>query len=210
MIILDSIPIPEAKTWQQRDRSQRSICMQSDEQLAQSAQRGSHQSLQDLIERHHTPLFGFLYRLSGSDRMLAEDLVQEAFLHAFRGLSSYRYPRPFKPWLYAIALNCYRDRCKRSEFRQTVETIDNPQVGFEPTDPGPSPEEQQEKQTDLEELFVALQQLSLPLRETLLLRYSQGLPLAEISEILEIPLGTVKSRISIGLQRLRINLEERR
>lgn len=206
----DRISIPKARTWLWPDRDQRSICMQSDEQLAHSAQRGSNQSLQDLIERHHAPLFGFLYRLSGGDRMLAEDLIQEAFLHVFRGLSSYRFPRPFKPWLYAIALNCYRDRYKRSEFRQSVETIDNPLLGFEPTDPAPSPEEQQEKQTDLEEMFVAMQQLSMPLRETLLLRYSQGLALAEIAEILEIPLGTVKSRISIGLQRLRLNLEERR
>lgn len=183
--------------------------MQSDEQLAQSAQRGSHQSLQDLIERHHAPLFGFLYRLAGGDRMLAEDLVQEAFLHAFRGLSSYCYPRPFKPWLYAIALNCYRDRYKRNDFRQTVETIDDPKVEFEPTDPAPSLEEQLEKQADLEKLFIALNQLPLPQREALLLRYSQGLSLAEIAEILEIPLGTVKSRISIGLQRLRLYLEER-
>ncbi len=210
MIILDSIPIPESKTWPQPVRSQWSICMQSDEQLAQSAQRGSHQSLQDLIERHYAPLFGFLYRLSGGDRMLAEDLVQEAFLHAFRGISGYRHPRPFKPWLYTIALNCYRDRYKRSEFRQAVQAIDDPQAGFEPSDPSPSPEDQQVKQADLEKLFVALRQLPLPQREALLLRYSQGLSLAEIAEILEIPVGTVKSRLSIGLQRLRKNLEESR
>ncbi len=209
MVMADSVPIPEPKTWLRPNRSQRSNSMPSDEQLAHRAQRGSHQSVQDLIERHHAPLFGFLYRLSGGDRMLAEDLVQEAFLHALRGLSSYRYPRPFKPWLYAIALNCFRDRCKRSEFRQTVETIDDSQAEFAAADPGPSPEENSEKQENLERLLGALQQLPLSQREALLLRYSQGLSLAEIAQALEIPLGTVKSRISIGLQRLRINLEER-
>ena len=183
--------------------------MPSDEQLAQNAQRGSHQSLQNLIERHHAPLFGFLYRLSGGDRQLAEDLVQEAFLHALRGISSYRFPRPFKPWLYAIALNCYRDRYRRSEFRQNVETIDDPQTENVVPDPGPSPEESQEKQEDLDRLLAALRRLPLPQREALLLRYSQGLSLAEIAEALELPLGTVKSRISIGLQRIRDHLEEK-
>ena len=210
MILSDSIPIPEAKTWLRPDRNQRSICMQSDEQLAQSAQRGSHQSLQNLIERHHAPLFGFLYRLSGGDRMLAEDLVQEAFLHALRGISSYRYPRPFKPWLYAIALNCYRDRYRRREFRQNMETIDDPQVEYAVTDPGPSPEESQEKQEDLEGCWLPCASCRCPNARRCCCVTARGSRWRRSPRVLESRWGRSNRASALDCSASGINLEERR
>ncbi len=94
-------------------------------------------------------------------------------------------------------------------FARSWETIDVPQVEDAVATRGIA-RRSTGTQEDAERLLVSLQQLPLPQRETLLLRYSQGLSLAEIAEILEVPIGTVKSRISIGLQRLRLNLEERR
>ena len=82
--------------------------MQTDEQLARQLQRGDTQALAQLVERHHSPLLGFLYRLTGGDRALAEDLVQDTLLRVLRTSQQYHAARPFKPWLYAIALNVAR------------------------------------------------------------------------------------------------------
>ena len=101
-------------------RGQRSPALPTDEQLALRVQQGHASELAVLVERHHSLLLGFLYRMTGSDRALAEDLTQEAFLRALRAIGQYRYPRPFKPWLYAIATNLARDHYKRAETRYTA------------------------------------------------------------------------------------------
>jgi len=93
--------------------------LSTDEQLALRVQQGSRHDLTTLVERHHSDLLGFLYRQTGGDRALAEDLAQEAFLRVVRAIGQYRYPRPFKPWLYAIALNVARDHFKRVEMHHT-------------------------------------------------------------------------------------------
>ncbi len=99
--------------------------MQSDEALARSIQQGHMQDLQVLVDRYQGPLFGYLYRLTGGDGPLAEDLVQEAFVRVLHAISQYQYPRPFKPWLYSIATNLGRDHYKRLSTRQTTAMSDH-------------------------------------------------------------------------------------
>ena len=91
----------------------------TDEQLALAIQNGRRNELAPLVQRYHSLLFGYLYHLCGGDRATAEDLVQESFLRALNGIGRYRYPQPFKPWLYAIATNLARDHYKRAETRYT-------------------------------------------------------------------------------------------
>jgi RNA polymerase sigma-70 factor (ECF subfamily) len=182
--------------------------MQPDETLALNAQRGSQTALQELVERHHALLLGFLYRLSGGDRSLSEDLTQDAFLHVLRGLHSYRYPRPFKPWLYAIALNCTRDHYKRADTCHTLATPDSEADLDGGADRAPSFEEHLVQQGDTQELATALLALPFHQREVLLLRYCQDLSLADIAETLEIPVGTVKSRLCLGLRALKVRMKD--
>jgi RNA polymerase sigma-70 factor (ECF subfamily) len=80
----------------------------SDEQLMAAVLAGDQVALAKLVTRHHAPLLGYLYRLAGGDRPLAEDLVQETFLRILRQRT---HPSlcPFKPWLYKIATNLARD-----------------------------------------------------------------------------------------------------
>src|SRR5690348_16564761 len=92
----------------------------TDEALAQGVKAGNRQHLALLVERHHSLLIGFLYRMTGGDRLAAEDLAQEAFLRVMRAIGQYEYPRPFKPWLYQIATNLARDHYKRAETRRVV------------------------------------------------------------------------------------------
>jgi DNA-directed RNA polymerase specialized sigma24 family protein len=85
----------------------------SDEELMEVLMAGDQAPLRPLVERHHANLLGFLYRMVGGDRQLAEDLVQDTFLRLIRQ-RTYAANRPFKPWLYAIASNLARDHFRAS------------------------------------------------------------------------------------------------
>ena len=174
-----------------------------DEDLARALQRGETRALTLLVERHHAPLLGYLYRLTGGDRPLAEDLVQETFLRVLRSIRQYHPAQRFKPWLYAIATNLTRDHFKRADTRRT----DPIQTGTLSLPDPHQPEPTFLAHDDARQVIAALAHLPDPQREAIILRYYQDLSLAEIAETLNIPLGTVKSRLSIGLQKLRELLE---
>jgi RNA polymerase sigma-70 factor (ECF subfamily) len=173
----------------------------SDEQLAEGIQHGCADDLTRLVERHHAPLLGFLYRLTGGDRFLAEDLVQDTFLRMLGKIDTYRYPRPFKPWLYAIAVNLARDYFKQAELRHT----DSLPVHFEVT-VAATPETELVDGEEARRVAAAMQALPLIQREAILLRYFQELSMDELALALRVPVGTVKSRLSLGLKRLKERL----
>lgn len=178
----------------------------TDEQLAYHIQQGNAQALATLVERHHSLLLGYLYRLTGGHRPLAEDLTQEAFLRAVRRIAQYQYPRPFKPWLYAIATNLARDHYKQAEQRYATVALDLAEtVPDHQTHPlGEAVFTQAEAQA----VARALATLPPPQRETIVLRYYQDLSLDDIAATLHIPVGTVKSRLSLGLKRLKTLLRD--
>jgi len=174
----------------------------SDEQLMIAVMTGDQVALAALVTRHHAPLFGYLYRLVGGDRQLSEDLVQETLLHVLRQ-HTYQAARPFKPWLYAIATNLARDYFKSAAVRQRWQSGDSEEALLHLYDSEPSPEEHVLAAEQGGEVRAALAQLREEYRVVLLLRFYQGFSLQEIAETLHIPLGTVKSRLSVGVHRLR-------
>jgi len=177
----------------------------TDEQLAQGVQQGNLNDMARLVENHHSPLIGFLYRMTGGDRTLAEDLAQETFVRVIHSIRQYQYPRPFKPWLYAIATNITRDYFKRADMRHSADMPeDEPASDTDET----RPEEAIMSQDEERAVAAALMSLPDHQREAVILRYYQELSLAEIAEALNIPVGTVKSRLSLGLGRLRTMLEQ--
>jgi RNA polymerase sigma-70 factor (ECF subfamily) len=177
--------------------------MPTDENLARGIQQGRHDDLIVLVERHYPALFGYLYRMTGGDRMLSEDMIQDTFLRVLRGIESYTYPRPFKPWLYAIATNLARNYYSSADSRHTTAVEDETTLEDE------MPYEM-EADDETNALLAALRSLPQHQREVIVLRYSHEMALTEISEVLGIPVGTVKSRLSIGLQRLRERMEQTR
>jgi RNA polymerase sigma-70 factor (ECF subfamily) len=174
----------------------------SDEQLMVAVQAGDQVALAVLITRHHAPLLGYLYGLVGGDRQLSEDLVQETLLHMLRqrGCPS---DRPFKPWLYTIATNLVRDYFKSAAVRHRWRGGDAEEVLLHLYDSEPSPEERALAAERGGEVRAALAQLGEDYRIVVVLRFYQGFSLPEIAETLHIPLGTVKSRLSVGVHRLR-------
>jgi RNA polymerase sigma-70 factor, ECF subfamily len=197
---------PPAANWLQWQAVASSNTISSDltdEQLALGLQRGNSGCLAPLVERHHSPLLGFLYRMCGSDRALAEDLVQESFLRLIRSIHQYRHPRPFKPWLYAIAVNLARDHYKSADSRHTDSMTDS----FDASGDA-ALDEPLLLAEDAQRVAAAISALPDHQRETVILRYYQDLSLNEMAEVLRIPTGTVKSRLSLGLNRLRDLLEQ--
>jgi RNA polymerase sigma-70 factor, ECF subfamily len=175
--------------------------MPSDEQLAHGVQAGRASDLALLVERHHSPLLGFLYRLTGGDRPLAEDLAQETFLRLLRGIHQFQPARPFKPWLYAIAVNVSRDHYKSADARHTDSLAED----YDAPDPR-TPMEATLAAEQWQQVAKAVGTLPLHQREVVVLRYADDLPLNEIAAILRLPVGTVKSRLSLALGRLRAQL----
>jgi RNA polymerase sigma-70 factor (ECF subfamily) len=176
----------------------------TDEDLALGVQQGNKTDLAVLVKRHHSSLLGYLYRMTGGDRALAEDLVQEAFLRVLRSIGQYRHPRPFKPWLYAIATNLARDHYKRAETRYAADA----QLDREVTcGPDARPEDRLVADQEAQQVAAAVMALPAHQREALILRYYQGLSLAEVAAALDVPVGTVKSRIHLALRRLRTLLD---
>ena len=178
--------------------------MISDEQLAQGIQQGNEADLRWLTERHNGPLLGFLWRMTNGDRPLAEDLVQETMIRMLRGIKGYDGQRPFKPWLYQIAVNVTRDYYKQAEMRHTQSA----NGAMELVMAAQRPETAVIAQETMNEAVTAVHHLPPQQREAILLRYSEGMALADIATILDVPVGTVKSRLSLGLKQLRQTLAE--
>ncbi len=174
----------------------------SDEQLMDAVMGGDLVALATLVARHHDPLLGYLYRLVGGDRQLSEDLVQETLLRVLQQ-RTYQAGRPFKPWLYMIATNLARDSFKSAAVRRSVRSGDAEEALLHLEGREPSPEERVLAAEQERSVREALSQLGEDYRVVVVLRFYQGFSLQEIAETLHIPLGTVKSRLSAGIHRLR-------
>lgn len=177
--------------------------MTADEELFREWQNGSAAALEILVQRYHTPLLAHLFRLLG-DVHLAEDLVQETFVCLVRDAHTYRYPRPFRPWLYSIAHHqAYNHRLSAYYRREEARA-----VLPETTANEPDPAEWLERWERQHGLQQAVAKLSFEQREVLSLRFGQELSVKEAAAILGIPPGTVKSRTFTALRLLRAILEQ--
>lgn len=174
----------------------------TDEQLLARYRQGDRGAFAQLVERYQRELFHFLIRFLG-DRAAAEDVFQEAFLQVHQSADQFDPERRFRPWLFTIAANKARD-LMRSQARRPTNPL---QASISPGDeesgqfidlmsaaaemPG-EPMERAELQQLVQKTVNAMPE---HLREILLLSYFHQFPYKQISDILNIPLGTVKSRL---------------
>jgi len=176
------------------------VAGETDEQLMEQAMRGNRVALSCLIERYYASVLGYLYRLVGQNRPLAEDLSQEAFLRLLQQ-ETYNPRRAFRPWLFAIATNLAKDHFKAATTRHTQSGLEGDTLAL--ADATPGPEESALAWEQGAAVAAAIGRLSEEYRPAILLRYYHGLSMPEIAQALDIPLGTVKSRLSVGTRRLR-------
>ena len=173
----------------------------SDDDLVDRARTGDREAFCALLERHRVVALRVGYTIAGDE---AEDAVQEAMIKAFRHLDRFRPGAPFRPWLLAIVANEARNR-RRVHGRQQalkLRVTTNSLVDLAE----PSAEATALALDQHARLLVAVTALPDRDREIVALRYFAGLSEVETSAALDCPVGTVKSRLSRALERLRLAL----
>ena len=175
---------------------------ESDETLLDQYRQGDKASFTRLVERYQRELFHFLVRFLGN-RAAAEDIFQETFLQIHQSAGDFDTRRRLRPWLFTIAANKARDLI-RSQARRPTSALQAPinpgdELGDKFLDLQAIIEEMPGDALQREELAQrvqqAISQMPSSLREILLLAYFEQFPYKQISESLNIPLGTVKSRL---------------
>jgi len=169
--------------------------------LVKKAQEGDRSAYGELVRCHYQGVMTVVYRLCG-DVQLAEDAAQDAFIQAWQHLSSFQPASSLRNWLYRIAVNAALDVLRR----KPEMTLEDVQVLMVP-DAGPGPEGlllQQEHAALVQQAIMSLAPAS---RTVLVLREYEGLSYQEIAVTLDIPLGTVMSRLNYARNRLRELLE---
>ena len=181
----------------------------SDAELAGDALAGSQAACGVLVARHATAAVNLAARLV-NDRALAEDLAQEAFTRAFARLASYDPQRRFAAWFLQIVRNVTIDHLRRKR-PNTVSLDELEDAGYaapSSDSADASPYRQAERGQLADAVDRALQRLRPEYRETVVLRYQEGLTNLEIAEILAVPTGTVKTHLHRARKELASMLSE--
>ena len=168
--------------------------------LVRAAQRGDEQALEELFRRHWRSAHRTAY-LVVHDGAAAEDIAQEAFIAAVRALDRFDRRRPFGPWLHRIVVNRSIDWSRASKARREVsgEALELVDAGDEPDLAGIA---------DSDRVVAALRTLGPEQRAVVVLRYLLDYTPGEIADLLELPRGTVNSRLRRGLDALARELPE--
>jgi RNA polymerase sigma-70 factor, ECF subfamily len=165
------------------------------ELLVLRCQRGEREALTELVASWERRLFYFIRRL-GHEEADAWDVLQQTWLRVLRGLSSLREPRNLAPWLYRIARNtAFSHGQSRSFQRERLEEL----AGQAETEEDPGPRHLE----NAELIHQGLLQLVLAHREVLTLYFLESMTVEQIAQVLEVPAGTVKSRLFHARRALR-------
>lgn len=185
----------------------------SDQDVVLSARAGREAAYRELIRRYERPVFSLIYRMV-RDRERAEDLAQETFIKVLNAIASYRPEFKFSSWVFKIANNTAIDHLRRRELdtlsiegsphAMTPEAVEATALQLGSSDPSPLDDlEALELGTAIED---AIRILRPEYRSCILLRHVEGRSYEEIAEMLDLPLGTVKTYIHRARAELRILL----
>jgi RNA polymerase sigma-70 factor (ECF subfamily) len=187
-VSLDDSRIGRVAAW-------RPVRRAGDAALVRAAQGGSERAVEELFARHWPDAYRTAL-LIAHDRAAAEDIAQEAFVSALRALPRFDRRRPLRPWLHRIVVNRAIDWARARRLRQEVDVDAVPEPAAPAVDLG------------LGGLAGAMARLSPEHRAVVVMRYLLDLTPGEIAQILDVPRGTVNSRLRRGLDALGGVLEE--
>lgn len=177
-----------------------------DLELAQRHRYGDREAFAEVYREYETIVYNLALRMAG-DPFDAADLTQEAFLRVYRHLGKFRGRSSLKTWVFRVALNHCRSRLKRRRRPDQLEIGEDEEERQIP-DERRGPEEHALAGDTARQVQRALLRLPVEFREAVVLRDLQELAYDEIAQVLGVRIGTVRSRIARGRQRLREALEE--
>jgi len=175
----------------------------SETELVNRARSGDRNAFSELVRNHAQGVMNVIYRMCG-DVHIAEDAAQETFIQAWLHLSTYRPQTSLRNWLYRIAVNAATDMLRKEK-----RILPNSMEDLQLTDGRPGPESlvsQQERIALVQKAVLSLPEAS---RAVLVLREYEGLSYQEISSTLDIPIGTVMSRLNYARKLLKDKLEQK-
>ncbi len=185
---------------------ERELSREEDLELLQAVLDGDGTAYQGLVEKYQSRVYSMVYGML-RNREDARDVTQEAFVKAYRNLSTFRLESSFYTWLYRIAMNLTidftrkRKRRERAGFDEGIATRDG-DGGIAEVHHGDSPSRALERKQLFNRIMAAMEDLPEDQRQVILLREMEGLSYKEISEVMDIPEGTVMSRLFYARKKL--------
>jgi RNA polymerase sigma-70 factor, ECF subfamily len=178
------------------------VTADEDRRLVSLCQKGEIEAFEVLVERHQKKMLNIAYRMTG-DYDAACEVVQDAFVSAYKAIRRFRGEARFSTWLYRIVVNASRNslRQRQSRLRREGPSLDasreteEGEVRNDPPDPSPSALDQLERKEVQKRVQACIDRLDEEYKEVLVLRDIQEFSYEEIGDILKIPDGTVKSRL---------------
>lgn len=167
---------------------------------------GDIKSFETLIIGYQKMAYNVAYRIMGNEED-AKDMTQEALIKVYKNLKKFRMDSSFSTWLYRIVMNTCKDELRKKKMK--VISIDQPietgegKMHMDLEDTGLKPDEIIESRETQKEVHEALQEVSETNRVVVVLRDIKGFSYSEISDIIDVPVGTIKSRINRGRQELK-------
>jgi len=173
--------------------------LEQDAQLVQQCLQGNGSAWEELVHRHTRRVYNICYRFTGNGTE-AEDLAQEVFLRVYRTLGSYRSAHGgFATWMTSVTRNLLIDHYRRTKRDRVTDSLEDAIAVVESKESSARRPDEQALLSELGgQVQAALKKLSPELREAVILRDLQQLEYAEIQQVLQVPEGTVKSRINRG------------
>lgn len=180
--------------------------------LVKLARKGEQTAFSELVELYKDKIFHLAYRML-SNRHEAEDIVQETFLRVYKNFDRYDDKQKFSTWIYRIATNLCIDRLRKRKPNYYLDAGMNDQEGMDGYSLIPGDDRTPETEYLLSEtqqtIHKAIEGLPAKYKSVIILRYLQEMSLQEISDVLEMPVTTVKTRVHRGREFLRKKLEHK-
>lgn len=174
----------------------------NEEKLISRAAKGDASAFNELLGMHENRMYAVCLRMCGNHED-AQDCLQEAMLRVYRAISGFKGQSTFSTWLYRVTMNTCLDELRRKKNKQSTSLDGLLDAGWSPSDERDTPERHAVRSEMHAEVQRVISELPEDMRAAIVLRDIQGFSYEEISQMLNINVGTIKSRISRGREKLR-------
>lgn len=180
----------------------------NEQKLIEKASGGDPSAFNRLMANHEKKMYAVALRMF-ANREDAQDCLQEAMLRVYRSIGTFKGQSSFSTWLYRITMNTCLDELRRKKNKQSTSLDSLLDQGWSPADEESTPEKHAVRSEVRREIQSAIRELPEDMRSAVVLRDIQGFAYDEIAQMLNVNVGTIKSRISRAREKLRGKLHER-